>query len=180
MIGIFRYDDEGRLAEEWVQTDYRSFLTKLGVNGRVRPTGVVAVRASPRCLDTPTLAPAGPAALNGPSLGHGAAGPRDANLLRASGSNLPSLRRPLIVLAIGTFAIGTDAFVIGGVLPAVAASSSTSFCEDPPDRWGCTGSRTRLVRAKDPSLRPLCHADRVRDHCPGHCKRKVIGCGQGF
>jgi predicted ester cyclase len=31
MIGTFRYDDEGRLAEEWVQTDYRSFLTKLGV-----------------------------------------------------------------------------------------------------------------------------------------------------
>ncbi|HXN62623.1 MAG TPA: nuclear transport factor 2 family protein [Acidimicrobiales bacterium] len=30
-IGIFRYNDEGRLAEEWVQTDYRSFLTKLGV-----------------------------------------------------------------------------------------------------------------------------------------------------
>jgi predicted ester cyclase len=31
VIGIFRYDDGGRLAEEWVQTDYRSFLTKLGV-----------------------------------------------------------------------------------------------------------------------------------------------------
>jgi predicted ester cyclase len=31
VIGIFRYDDEGRLAEEWVQTDYRSFVTKLGV-----------------------------------------------------------------------------------------------------------------------------------------------------
>jgi predicted ester cyclase len=31
LIGIFRYDDEGRLAEEWVQTDYRGFLTKLGV-----------------------------------------------------------------------------------------------------------------------------------------------------
>jgi predicted ester cyclase len=31
LIGIFRYDDEGRLAEEWVQTDYRSFLVKLGV-----------------------------------------------------------------------------------------------------------------------------------------------------
>ena len=31
VIGTFRYDDEGRLAEEWVQTDYRSFLTKLGV-----------------------------------------------------------------------------------------------------------------------------------------------------
>jgi predicted ester cyclase len=31
LIGTFRYDDAGRLAEEWVQTDYRSFLTKLGV-----------------------------------------------------------------------------------------------------------------------------------------------------
>ena len=31
LIGTFRYDDDGRLAEEWVQTDYRSFLTKLGV-----------------------------------------------------------------------------------------------------------------------------------------------------
>ncbi|HEY4427023.1 MAG TPA: ester cyclase [Solirubrobacteraceae bacterium] len=31
VIGIFRYDGGARLAEEWVQTDYRSFLTKLGV-----------------------------------------------------------------------------------------------------------------------------------------------------
>jgi len=31
VMGAFRYDDGGRLAEEWVQTDYRSFLTKLGV-----------------------------------------------------------------------------------------------------------------------------------------------------
>jgi hypothetical protein len=31
VIGTFGYDAEGRLAEEWVQTDYRSFLTKLGV-----------------------------------------------------------------------------------------------------------------------------------------------------
>ena len=31
VIGTFRYDDGGRLAEEWVQTDYGSFLTKLGV-----------------------------------------------------------------------------------------------------------------------------------------------------
>src|SRR5580692_3775205 len=30
VIGTFRYDDDGRLAEEWVQTDYRSFLIKLG------------------------------------------------------------------------------------------------------------------------------------------------------
>ncbi|MFZ0667063.1 MAG: ester cyclase [Acidimicrobiales bacterium] len=31
VIGIFRYDNEGRLAEEWVQTDYRGLLVKLGV-----------------------------------------------------------------------------------------------------------------------------------------------------
>jgi predicted ester cyclase len=31
VIGTFRYGDEGLLAEEWVQTDYRSFLSKLGV-----------------------------------------------------------------------------------------------------------------------------------------------------
>ena len=31
VIGTFRYDDDRRLAEEWVQTDYRSFLAKLGV-----------------------------------------------------------------------------------------------------------------------------------------------------
>jgi predicted ester cyclase len=31
-INTFRYDEDGRLAEEWLQTDYRSFLTKLGVS----------------------------------------------------------------------------------------------------------------------------------------------------
>ena len=31
VIGTFRYHDDARLAEEWVQADYRSFLTKLGV-----------------------------------------------------------------------------------------------------------------------------------------------------
>lgn len=31
VINTFRYDDDERPAEEWVQTDYRSFLTKLGV-----------------------------------------------------------------------------------------------------------------------------------------------------
>jgi predicted ester cyclase len=41
VIGTFRYDDEGRLAEEWVQTDYRSFLTRLGVTtAESAPTGV--------------------------------------------------------------------------------------------------------------------------------------------
>ena len=84
------------------------------------------MRASPECLDTPTLAHAGPPALNRPSPGMEQQGPRDANLPRAPGPNLTSLRRPLIVLAIGTFAIGTDAFVIGGVLPAVARSLGVS------------------------------------------------------
>jgi predicted ester cyclase len=37
VIGTFRYDDEGQLAEEWVQTDYRSFLTKLGVTTAETP-----------------------------------------------------------------------------------------------------------------------------------------------
>ncbi len=27
VIGTFRYDDDGGLTEEWVQTDYRTFLT---------------------------------------------------------------------------------------------------------------------------------------------------------
>ena len=31
LIGTFRFANDGRLAEEWVQTDYRSFLAKLGV-----------------------------------------------------------------------------------------------------------------------------------------------------
>ena len=30
-FGTFRYHDDGRLAEEWVQTDYRSLPTELGV-----------------------------------------------------------------------------------------------------------------------------------------------------
>ncbi len=37
VIGTFRYDD-GRLAEEWVQTDYRSFLAKLGVTRTINVT----------------------------------------------------------------------------------------------------------------------------------------------
>src|SRR3984957_4061899 len=40
VIGTFRYRDDGRLAEEWVQTDYRSFLAKLGVtNTEMARTG---------------------------------------------------------------------------------------------------------------------------------------------
>jgi predicted ester cyclase len=31
---IFRYDKEGRLAEEWIQTDNRSVLRQLGAEGR--------------------------------------------------------------------------------------------------------------------------------------------------
>jgi predicted ester cyclase len=34
LINIFRYDDQGRLAEEWVQTDNRSRLRQLGVGDR--------------------------------------------------------------------------------------------------------------------------------------------------
>ena len=34
LINIFRFDDQGRLVEEWVRTDYRSFLRQLGAQGR--------------------------------------------------------------------------------------------------------------------------------------------------
>ena len=34
LSNIFRLDDRGRLAEEWVRTDYRSFLRQLGAGGR--------------------------------------------------------------------------------------------------------------------------------------------------
>ena len=33
LSNIFRYDDDGRLAEEWVQTDNRSLLRQLGAEG---------------------------------------------------------------------------------------------------------------------------------------------------
>ena len=33
LINIFRFDDGGRLVEEFVRTDYRSFLRQLGVEG---------------------------------------------------------------------------------------------------------------------------------------------------
>jgi predicted ester cyclase len=33
LTNIFRYDDEGRLAEEWIQTDSRSVLRQLGAEG---------------------------------------------------------------------------------------------------------------------------------------------------
>ena len=34
LSNIFRLDECGRLAEEWVRTDYRSFLRQLGAGGR--------------------------------------------------------------------------------------------------------------------------------------------------
>jgi predicted ester cyclase len=34
LINIFRFDDQGRLIEEFVRTDYRSFLRQLGAEGR--------------------------------------------------------------------------------------------------------------------------------------------------
>jgi hypothetical protein len=33
LMNIFRFDDHGRLVEEYVRTDYRSFLRQLGVEG---------------------------------------------------------------------------------------------------------------------------------------------------
>ena len=58
MIGIFRYDDEGRLAEEWVQTDYRSFLTKLGaMTTESAPQAMHASRLSGREPEDPALPP---------------------------------------------------------------------------------------------------------------------------
>ncbi|WP_028926492.1 ester cyclase [Pseudonocardia acaciae] len=34
LINIFRFDDDGRLVEEWVRTDYRGLLRQLGAEGR--------------------------------------------------------------------------------------------------------------------------------------------------
>jgi predicted ester cyclase len=34
LMNIFRFDDRGRLTEEYVRTDYRSFLRQLGAEGR--------------------------------------------------------------------------------------------------------------------------------------------------
>jgi len=34
LLNIFRYLDDGRLAEEWIQTDNRSVLRQLGAEGR--------------------------------------------------------------------------------------------------------------------------------------------------
>jgi len=34
LSNIFQFDDQGRLIEEWVRTDYRSFLRQLGAAGK--------------------------------------------------------------------------------------------------------------------------------------------------
>ena len=34
LLNMFRFDDQGRLVEEWVRTDYRSFLRQLGAPGQ--------------------------------------------------------------------------------------------------------------------------------------------------
>ena len=34
LLNMFRFDDQGQLVEEWVRTDYRSFLRQLGAQGR--------------------------------------------------------------------------------------------------------------------------------------------------
>jgi hypothetical protein len=64
VMGTFRYDDEGRLAEEWVQTDYGSFLTKLGVTTtETTPQATRSARTGPNRLpDRPAHLrdPAGP------------------------------------------------------------------------------------------------------------------------
>jgi predicted ester cyclase len=34
LLNVFRFDDHGWLVEEWVRTDYRSFLRQLGAPGK--------------------------------------------------------------------------------------------------------------------------------------------------
>ncbi len=34
LMNMFRFDDQGRIVEEWVRTDYRSFLRQLGTQGQ--------------------------------------------------------------------------------------------------------------------------------------------------
>jgi predicted ester cyclase len=47
LLNIFRFDDRCRLVDEWVRTDYRSFLRQLGSmeNPRSAATGTRATRA---------------------------------------------------------------------------------------------------------------------------------------
>jgi hypothetical protein len=39
-MNIFRFDDHGRLVEEYVRTDYRSFLRQLGAEGADTTSGL--------------------------------------------------------------------------------------------------------------------------------------------
>src|SRR5580658_4338222 len=66
VIGTFRYDDEGRLAEEWVQTDYRSFLSKLGVTTTESAQEGRSRARIARCVETSTFVPACRPAFGGP------------------------------------------------------------------------------------------------------------------
>jgi hypothetical protein len=66
VIGTFRYDDEGRLAEEWVQTDYRSFLSKLGVTTTESAQEGRSRARIARCVETSTFEPACRPAFGGP------------------------------------------------------------------------------------------------------------------
>ena len=46
VMGIFRYHADGRLAEEWVQTDERGFLQKLGASSAASAAGGSAAGSS--------------------------------------------------------------------------------------------------------------------------------------
>ena len=45
LINIFRHDDDGRLAEEWIQTDHRSVLRQLGAEGADTDPGAAGPRS---------------------------------------------------------------------------------------------------------------------------------------
>ena len=56
MSNIFRFDDRGRLVEEWVRTDYRSFCANSELrNGR--PATRAVLERSPSCIDLGVHAP---------------------------------------------------------------------------------------------------------------------------
>lgn len=42
LMNIFRFDDQGRLVEEWVRTDNRSFLRQLGGAAKASPWACTA------------------------------------------------------------------------------------------------------------------------------------------
>jgi predicted ester cyclase len=142
VLGTFRYDDP-RAAGRGVGADR---LPQLPGQARRHHDGVrqtekvIAVLTSPEGVDIrPTAAtrqPAPTGSLPDRDVTCFADAPQHGSLpspyrggsvpIPASRPDRSSLRRPLIVLAIGTFAIGTEAFVIGGVLPAVARSLGVS------------------------------------------------------